>query len=69
MRGPAENGCCLTQFLEGEGTRMAIGAGLRLGFWRLSCCIRAIRPLLSTAFRYRPGLGLVAIGFLLWSKR
>ena len=48
---------------------MAIGAGLRLGFWRLSCCIRAIRPLLSTAFRYRPGLGLVAIGFLLWSKR
>ena len=43
---------------------MAIGASLRCTFSRLLCCIRAIRPLLGTAFRYRPGLRLVAIGVL-----
>lgn len=43
---------------------MAIGAGLRFGFSRLFRCIRAIRPLLGTASRYRPGLRLVAIGVL-----
>jgi branched-chain amino acid transport system substrate-binding protein len=39
---------------------VAIGAGLRFGLARLFCCTRAIRPLLGTASRYRPGLGLVA---------
>lgn len=43
---------------------MAIDAGLRLAFLRLFCCIRAIRPLPGTASRYRPGLRLVAIGFV-----
>jgi branched-chain amino acid transport system substrate-binding protein len=41
---------------------MAIGTGLYFSCARLFCRIRAIRALVSTASRYRPGLRLVAIG-------
>jgi len=50
------------QSLVGEGTLVVIGAGLRFSFACLFACIRAIRPLVSTASCYRSGLRLVAIG-------
>lgn len=52
------------QSLVGEGTLVAIGAGLRFSLARLLACIRAIRAPLGTASRYRSGLRLVAIGVL-----